>query len=413
MTMDSENLVPAPLYVDEILPEHLPDGLLSIAVFGPGRGEAIVVRLPDGSVGIVDGCREPAKGDADPLGTGDPVRELLNRMKATRLLFACLTHAHSDHYPGLGRLLDAYQKCTEHVWTVTEMGGPFMEALLAIHERKRARKESLPDATKSKGLERAISKLSEAYKLHGSRAKYMQTGLPLFAKNTERGSLQIIACGPAPRDIARLHESLISAVAKSIKKEESVDQEFDLNIASGALLIRWQNAGILLAGDMLCGKNDDSGWKCAHEYIDGPVQVVNVAHHASREAHDETLWLKMSPALAIVTPFMEGATLTLSRNGKSFQKKNPPRPEEVALLATSSIVAITSPPRWEGETNIPKPTFEVTSRTSFGEKNPALPITPSSEIDTSHRNAVAVSLDHTGTIKQFVLAGQARVYDVP
>jgi len=40
--------VPPPEHASEILPEHMPEGLLSIAVFGPGKGEAIVVRLPDG-----------------------------------------------------------------------------------------------------------------------------------------------------------------------------------------------------------------------------------------------------------------------------------------------------------------------------------------------------------------------------
>lgn len=396
MSYDKLGVLPKLEYVDEILPEHLPDGLLSIVVFGPGRGEAIVVRLPDGGVGVVDGCLEPTAGDKDPRGSGDPVRELLNRMAPPRLRFACLTHAHDDHYAGLGRLLAAYQKRADHVWMVLDAGGPHMKAQLAILKRRRARKTSLPDAPNPKGLERVLTQFSQAYREHGSKLNYLQAGIPLLNLKNSHGSLSIKACGPAPSDIARLQESLTKAIAKSIEQGEATDQEFDLNIASGALLIRWKRAGVLLAGDLLCAANENAGWAHAAKDIDGPVQVVNVAHHASEEAHHDPLWKKMLPQLAIVTPFKHGATHEIVRDGKAGKTKYPPRPEQIANLAQWSAVAITSPPRWEGELDPPK-ALRTPGKTSATTNQP-------------HRNAVAVSLDATGTIQRFVLAGQADVY---
>ncbi|HMY22049.1 MAG TPA: MBL fold metallo-hydrolase [Polyangium sp.] len=394
--MSYDKLGVLPEYVDEILPEHLPDGLLSIAVFGPGKGEAIVVRLPDGSIGVVDGCLEPTYGDKDPTGEGDPVRELLNRIAPARLLFACLTHAHADHYAGLGRLLAAYQKRADHVWMVLDAGGPFMKAQLAILKRRRARKTSLPDAANPKGLERVLTQFSEAHRSHTSKLNYLQAGMPLLAIKHGTKRVRITACGPAPSEIDRLKESLTKAIDKSIKQGEETEQEFDLNIASGALLIRWAKAGVLLAGDLLCSTNENAGWTNAAEHIDGPIQIVNVAHHASKEAHDEALWKKMLPQLAIVTPFNHGATHEMVRNGITGIKKHPPRPEQIAFLAQSSTVAITSPPRWDGEINPPKARRHSTP-------TPATPTPP-------HRNAVAVSLDSAGIIQKFVLAGQADVY---
>jgi hypothetical protein len=205
-------------------------------------------------------------------------------------------------------------------------------------------------------------------------------------------------------------DSLYDAVKSSITQGDAVDRDFDLNIASGALLIRWEQAGVLLAGDLLCGSAEDSGWRHACAHVDGPVQVVNVAHHASEEAHDEALWAKISPVLAIVTPFNYGATHDVERKGSRYKVRYPPRPERIASLAGSSTVAITSPPRWDDEPHVPRPIRSIAARPVFGEKNSAMTITPSSDADMAHRNAVAVSLDATGAIRWFVLAGRADVY---
>lgn len=396
-------------YVDEIVPDHLPAGMLSIVVYGPGRGEAILVRLPNGMIGVVDGCREPKRGDKDPLGRGDPVRELLRRLEPSRLAFACLTHPHDDHYAGLGRLLAAYEKRVDNVWFV-DMGGPALKALLATHQRMRARGAAFPDADKVKGLERVITKFYEAHSRHGSSPNFLHAGMPLFDEPMEFGRFTVKACGPGPGDLIRLRDSLYGAVKSSVEEGEVIDVDFDLNVASGALLLRWEQAGVLLAGDLLCGPDKSAGWQHAYRHVECPIQVVNVAHHASREAHDDALWAKMSPDLAIVTPFNHGATHKVIRNGKTSVTTYPPRPEQISSLAKSSTVVLTSPPHWGDEPSAPKAGRKKSIPPSFGEKNSALTITPTSEVDTSHHNAVAVSLDATGAICRFVLAGQADVY---
>ena len=51
--------LPDPERATQIDPTHLDPGKLGLIVFGPGHGEAIVLVFPDGTVGTIDGCREP------------------------------------------------------------------------------------------------------------------------------------------------------------------------------------------------------------------------------------------------------------------------------------------------------------------------------------------------------------------
>ncbi|HZI07816.1 MAG TPA: MBL fold metallo-hydrolase, partial [Archangium sp.] len=171
--MPDGHKVPHPTRVDQIRPEHLDDGALSLVVFGPGRGEAMVVLLPDGRVGVVDGCREPSSPDT---GRGDPVREFLSaleqraglRGETFRIAFVCLTHPHDDHYAGLGRLLEAYRGRVDAVWSVPEVGDRYAEALRSFVEVTHAGREPLPDDVKIRGLKRVLAELVEAHERQGS-----------------------------------------------------------------------------------------------------------------------------------------------------------------------------------------------------------------------------------------------------
>lgn len=397
MKPSDDGKVPKPTIVDEILPAHLPDGELSIAVFGPGEGEAIVVRLPDGSVGVVDGCREPS--------SGDPVAELIAKLAVTtadpdsfRLHFVCLTHPHADHYRGLGKLIEAYEGRIDHLWTVTHVTPQYEKALPAWLELIHS--GSAPDGEDLVGLQRVLDRF------HGEKPRVQQanpSGFSHLAHNTRLlvprqfagHALEIDACGPAPDDCDDAQKQLIALLTEAGESGD-VSRAHDPNLTSGALLIRWGQAAVLLAGDLLRGTKPHSGWQRARRQINFPVQVVNVAHHASEEAHDDDLWAAMQPALAIVTPFKHG------------QKPNPPRPDQITMLARRSVVAITSRPVWKYERGRPVGTRSLQPG-GYGPKNSALTIAPKNRYD-ARNNAVAVSLDPSGRITRLVLAGEADLY---
>lgn len=372
------------------LAEHLPDGLLSIAVFGPGKGEAIVVKLPDGKLGIVDGCREPEEQDpVDLLLVGEHPAGDRDDIRASQPIdFVCLTHPHHDHYPGQWRILSKY-RCIRKV-CMSPKGTDYASAYLRLRQVSTVPEPGIPDVEGLQGYERLVSQWrarNEEGRLHTLSQDHL-----IVDGVFDHERYEVKCCGPAPRDAERaLSDALAGGSA------------LDPNVISAALMVRWGAARVLLAGDLLNGGSDQhSGWNALAEELEAPVQVVNVAHHASGPAHHEDLWARLAPRLAIVTPFM---------NATGSQ---PPRPEMIAKLAQRAAVAITTPPDWVDQPGVPirqrrgrSPRSEPRQRNSVLKNLARVSAVPG---DASIFNAVAVSLSKAGDIQQVVLAGEADLY---
>lgn len=398
--------VPRPKWVEEILPEHLLPDALNIVVFGPGRGEAILVVLPDGRIGVVDGCREPDKD-----GRGDPVRELLDHLErerssrnqpGLRLRFVCLTHPHGDHYGGLARLLQAYETRVDEVWCPFKTGDRYAEQYL---DWIRCSQEptALPDRDDPKGLDRVFAEMRRPHTDVTPAPQLLHQGMDLLREKVDGTELIIHGVGPSTSDMDDAQDALLKALA-SLESSGRGSPRFDPNDASGALLIRWGKAQVLLAGDLTRGKDPLRGWQSAMGRITGRVQVVNVAHHASVGAHHEALWATMEPALAIVTPFQRA------------RGNQPPRPEDIDRLADSNAkVVITARPAWDWDepgATLPVPESHDQCRQTGrgrGSKNKVLVSSPAPGFD-ARRNAAAVALNRRGTVLQLVLAGEANLY---
>ncbi|HZF56828.1 MAG TPA: MBL fold metallo-hydrolase [Polyangiaceae bacterium] len=345
------------------------------------------------------------------------MRELLQQMEKEhgdpakfRLAFVCLTHPHDDHYAGLGRLLDAFRERVDEVWTVLHVTPQYREALVTWTEKERKRRASqgkgsgpkeMPDIEDVTGLERVLTGFDAAWTQYGSRLVHLSHNQLLYERTIGSNPLSIKACGPAAGDLAQAVNGLLASLNLGRRRQPQPLRSYDPNLTSGALLIQWGKSAVLLGGDLLCGSGPNSGWQLAGTIIKGEVQVVNVAHHASKEAHDEALWSRMKPALAIVTPF------------KFAAGNQPPKPAQITALAQSSVIAITSPPAWESASGNPSRMHPRQSPVrQFDPKNSALDLTPSRDERDIH-NAVAVSLDAFGKITRFVLAGEADVYLAP
>lgn len=404
MTPDGKR-VPSPLWPppERILPSHLVPGALSVVVFGPGHGEAIVVVLPDGQVGVVDGCREPTKLD--------PVQEFLDEValqpehqkQPLRLAFVCMTHPHEDHYRGLWRLLEAYKGRVDHVWRTPNVGDRYVKMWREYLKYTHPSPHLTPDPDDVEGLTRLIVEMRVASQAYGAKFHQLQQGMELMKGNVAGEQLHISACGPCSFDLDTAHTTLLGALKSLAGRKKP--SSFDPNAVSGALVVRWGKAGVLLAGDLLCGEGSFRGWDEVHDAIEGPIQVVKAAHHGSLGAHHEALLSKLKPDLTIVTPFLHA------------KDNQPPRPDRITELAKSSVVAITAEPSWHGSSPGPRalyvppqPPPPPAPVTSGGFPNGAMSQVPTAgEVDA--HNAVAVSLDASGRLVSFVLAGKANVYD--
>jgi hypothetical protein len=373
-----------------------------VVVFGPGHGEAIVVVLPNGGVGVVDGCREPTSLDPVQEFLEELERQPERRGQPLRLAFVCMTHPHEDHYRGLWRLLEKYQGRVDNIWRTQDVGDRYVKAWLEYLNRTQPNRHLTPDPDDVEGLTRLITEMRVAAKSFGAKFRQLQEGMELLKEDILGQRLHISGCGPCALDLETAFITLADAF-RALGGKKKKAPAFDPNAASGALVVRWGQAGVLLAGDLLCGEGAFHGWDEVHAYIEGPIQVVKAAHHASLGAHHDGLLSKLQPALTLVTPFNQA------------KDNQPPRPERIAELAKSSVVAITAEPSWFASPSRLRTAYVLPAAaggpvTSGGFPPSSLsPVATAGAVDV--HNAVAVSLDASGKIVRFVLAGKANVYD--
>lgn len=392
--------LPRPTQLPQIRFSDLPTGALSLVVFGPGEGEASVLVFPDGSVGIVDGCNEPR----DMGGRGDPVREFLASIPSPRLRFACLTHPHDDHYAGLAALIQHYGVSVEEVWTIPIVVGKFREALLRRNDL--LFDPSSPDASaKRGGLENFLSTYMQRM-AEGGKVRRLTESAELISETLGGANLIVSSCGPADNDLV-VEETHLHEYFACVLSENEPPAQLNPNQTSGAVLVRWGDAAVLLTGDLLSGGRDaNSGWNASCARVSRHrIQIINAAHHASEGAHHEGIWKACCPSLAIVTPFRRAT-------GQA-----PPRPEQIAMLAKSSCVAITSPPAWVEANNpawparLEAPLLMSRRSTKTSVRSTAL-LHRAVPADQDIYNAVAVTLSADGNVIRFLLGGQANLYDV-
>ncbi len=361
--------------VERLRAKHVERGKLNVLIFGPGRGEAIVVVLPNDEVGVVDGC---APSTDAKTGAGNPVHEfIVEWMKAwqswarTRrrrhewLHFACVTHMHEDHYLGLDAVLAQYPP--RRLWRTSVVSDLDLEAAARAAGLRGPRREALHTVLTQ--LESFLAKRANQVD-----HKRLEWDAGRYAESIGDQEFCLIPVGPPPADVLDANAKLRNA---SVRWSGA-----DPNKTSGALLLSWGKARVLLAGDLLASAVATHGWGPFRDGVklsDGDrVQLVNVAHHGSEGAHDAGLWKRMRPEIAVVTPFQHATA-----------KQPPQRSDLERLAASGSKVFVTSPPDWSASA-------------------PSKPVVPGARRDRSDpRNAVLVALEHSGSICKVVLAGKA------
>lgn len=374
--------LPERLKVDKPLARHFDADKLGVIVFGPGRGEAIVVIFPDATIGVVDGCREPT----NPLG--DPVRDFIQDWHRNhpeirnQIRFIALTHPHDDHYGGLARLIDEYGDRVNEIWSTLPSGGHYANAYIKCMEMM-----AQTDApTPLSGLVR----MHEALKKHAARVQILQRGrhdVMMLKMRIDGRRVRVRCVAPCHGDILLVQADLMKTLHEASRMKTRSRPLGDPNLTSAALVVSWGYARVLLGGDLLVQSGQYRGWEAARPSLEEPVQVVKVAHHASAEAQDWMLWQRMKPALAIVTPFKHAA------------RDWPPRPAELERLSAQSCVALTTPPAWQSQA----PDIDIS-------RNGAHRIQPKPQGVPHREDAVGVCLDAQGRITKIVLAGRADFY---
>jgi beta-lactamase superfamily II metal-dependent hydrolase len=339
--------LPPAVEVAALGPEELPPGRLSVAVFGPGSGEAVVLRLPDGRVGVVDGCVE----DAERC----PVRALLEALGSPEIAFLALTHPHDDHHKGLGALALAARAANPgmELWR-PPLSARYLRTLAAIEALQaeatdgRAGGGQGRAAKPARGLQAWLDGVDAHTRADGGLRTFLPDRLLLGDPVRDPGGVVVWALGPADVEVDRAEQDLFQRVDRAVAEKrpagarvaEGKGAQFDPNRVSGAVLVRWGGAGVLLGGDLLRSERPQAGWGPALRQLDGaPVQVVKVAHHGSAGAQDPAVWRGLLPELrlAVVTPFQGAA---------GRQPPQEPELEALRALGGGAPVWVTAPLAW-------------------------------------------------------------------
>jgi glyoxylase-like metal-dependent hydrolase (beta-lactamase superfamily II) len=99
-----------------------------VSVFGPGKGECIVIGLPGGPWLVVDSFQVKVAGGRSPVAV-----EYLKRINVTDVAGVFITHWHDDHTRGAAQVLKRYAPTLRYIG----LPSGFAEELLTAHDSRR------------------------------------------------------------------------------------------------------------------------------------------------------------------------------------------------------------------------------------------------------------------------------------
>ncbi|WP_442922735.1 MBL fold metallo-hydrolase [Microbacterium sp. T32] len=317
---------------------------IEVSIFGPGRGEAIVVHLGGGRWLTVDSCYDERAGL-------HPALDYLERLGvdvATQVVLVVATHAHDDHTAGVGDIYAA-AKAAKFVTSAAFTSSEFFAAVAA-------------DASIEDQL---VPSVRHEYKtVLDEVMRRGRAGAPhLLRASEQKVLLEVAATGSAPGFKVTALSPSDEAQNRSVRAiaEGSAREDMRVRLAAPdpneytvALWVEVADVALLLGGDLLNGPTA-CGWRRVHESHtpERRARLIKVAHHGSQSSHWGPVWMDfLEPdVLAVLTPFRLGAERSVPKqrdidrivkaSGRAFitarpQKPTPPKDvkETRALLQT-------------------------------------------------------------------------------
>jgi hypothetical protein len=273
------------------------DNVVEVSLFGPGKGESVLVHLGVGRWLVVDSC-------VDQRERVNPALEYLTALgvdlkQQVRLVVA--THAHDDHFAGIS---DIYAACDSSKFVCSS--ALTTAEFVALTDADRLVHAGLPVAAYSE-----YRKIFEIIEERGSRGarplKYASAQKTLLSDSATEPRAEVIALSPSDLSFTRAQRALRRALPKidDSKKFRSIDP----NELAIALWVEVGNKRLLLGADLTTGPAG-CGWQAVLEDFapDPKASLFKVTHHGSIVGDHEAVWRELliaSPA-AILTPFRRG-----------------------------------------------------------------------------------------------------------
>jgi len=281
---------------------------IEVSIFGPGKGEAILVYLGYNRWIAVDSCVDQIDGSIPALAYLDRIGVNVS----TDVLLVVGTHAHDDHIAGISKV---FLRCeaASFVFAHALANSQFVALVDA-------------DARAYAGIPfRSFSEYQKVFEIVKSRSTSGPGFRPWrFASET---TVLLPPTGPNPAKVTALspsdeayHRSLralsnLLPVAGGGRRLARIDP----NELAIALWVEVDGKVILLGADVLTGPNG-CGWTAVNESFspEAKAQVVKLPHHGSVTGHHDAMWtnLLVRSPIALLAPFRGGNIALPSRDDR-------------------------------------------------------------------------------------------------
>lgn len=310
------------------------DDQFEVSVFGPGRGECILVHLGFGDWMCVDSLID--RQTRKPVALSYLDRLGVDAAEALRLLV--VTHWHQDHMKGAAEVLrvarEALFACSGAL-----RSRDFFYAVGAS-EGVRHAQQPLHEFSAILGL--IESRRGAGVRRESASPHWLQEGTVAPLTRSRPGAPEVRITAVSPSNGARrlgLHELATSIPVLKQPKRRAV--ALGPNEQCVALWIDVGEIKVLLGADLEDVPDAGIGWKAvlaSPTLPDGRARMFKVPHHGSSGADNADVWqLKLEPSpIAVVTPF---APLL------------PSRPDQERLAGRTRSAYCTSNPQGSGATS--------------------------------------------------------------
>jgi hypothetical protein len=285
-----------------MLSDAPPADVVEVSIFGPGKGESIVVHLGNNRWIIVDSCKNQRL--QGKVRTVSPLSYLdqIGVDVTTSVELVVATHAHDDHFAGIAEVFD---KCESAKFVCSR----------AITTAEFAALTQVDRQVLSELKPRAYAEYSQVFKTVRERSgsgpgfrplKWAYENRQLLDDGGQNGA-SVIALSPSDEAFNRSMEALASALPTpgSTRKAILVDP----NELAVALWIEVSDKAAILGADLLTGP-DGCGWIAVLASFNPALKasLFKVSHHGSITGHHDGIWdqlLEDSP-VALLAPFRGG-----------------------------------------------------------------------------------------------------------
>jgi hypothetical protein len=272
------------------------DDEIEVAVFGPGKGEALVVHLGRGEWMAIDSCVDD-DGNAAALAH-------LSRLGVSpeQIVLIIASHWHDDHIGGMAQLVAAAKRA-QFVCSQALQHDEFL-ALVASGDQ-RPMLEGTSGVHEFALVLETLSEGEAAPAWAGSDRRLLQRADPV--------GCEVWSLSPSDTAISKMFDMVGQLLEDQRVPDRRAVPRPKRNPAATVISARVGAVSLLFGADLECSTDPTDGWTAILDSGGRPAEpadLFKVAHHGSVNAHDDRVWTEMlgQGATAVLTPYTSGKT---------------------------------------------------------------------------------------------------------